>query len=202
MGVFNGKLGPVIAYNWKGRPCLRSRADAIRKTHSKRQTDARKIFGATSALASNMKEAIKIGLHNKASRYQVAETNMFITLNRSCIVIVDDNVKVDYASLRLADGFLPSALFGQPQVEDRLTIIVDFTNNPLTKSDNSDYIYLYAYDPELSAGTLSLPVHRSNGNVSLTLPTAMANHTVHLYAFAWNHKSQASPSTYLGSVIV
>lgn len=155
------------------------------------------MFGAMSSLAASMSEATHIGLRGIASERQANIASTFIHLNHHCVSIVDGEAVIDYAALRVSDGDLAAVEFGRPQVAAGRRVSVDFSR---IGGDGGDYVYLYAYTPELKLGCLSLPTNRGGSSVSLTLPRCWAGREAHLYGFVWDSDLRCSPTTYLGNI--
>lgn len=196
---FEGKLGPAVGYQWKGRACVRSLQTYIHDPRTAAQVVNRSRFCALSRLASDMLPVVRIGFRGPAREGQTSEYNCFIRTNKQNVNLVDNEVQVDYTALTVADGPLPTVAFGQPQAEGALTVRVPFE---VGDGCPRDYVLLYAYAPALQSGQLALPVYRLQGLVVATLPAAWAGLEVHLYTFCWDRDQQASPSTYLGNLIV
>lgn len=170
---------------------------------TKKQQTNRSIFGTLSALASNMSPATEIGLRDMADNQGKRPMHLFISLNRSCVSIDEDEVHVDYPSLTIADGTLGKAEFGPLQNEGNCTVGVDFYTLAEASHSDDDYVYLFAYEPFSKWSMLSFPVARNSCHASLALPGRWTGHEVHPYGFCWSQCWQkASPSDYLGSIIL
>lgn len=200
LGGFDGKLGPAVGFNWKGRACMRSMPSRYRDSNTRRQRHQRRLFAATTQLASRMLPAAKIGLRGPAADGQMSEMNYFIRLNKPCLTLEEGTVGIDYTRLRLAEGALPAVHFGTPRATDATRIGVDFRDDEADGGCATDYVYLYTYAPEEGQGVLSLPTYRSAGHVDLAVPASWTGTELHLYGFAWDRASTASDSRYLGSV--
>ena len=192
---FEGKLGPAVGYQWKGRACVRSLQTYIHDPRTAAQVVNRSRFRALSRLASDMLPVVRIGFRGPAREGQTSEYNCFVHSNKQNVSLVDDEVQGDYAALTVAEGPLPTVAFGQPQVGDDLTVSVPFVAE---SGRPRDYVLLYAYAPALQSGQLALPIYRQQELIVTTLPSAWSGHAVHLHAFCWDRDQQSSPSTYLG----
>lgn len=194
---FEGKLGPAVGYQWKGRACVRSLQPFPHNPQTPAQQRHRSCFRTLSRLASDMLPVVRIGFRGPAREGQTSEYNCFMRTNNQCVCMVNDEVQVDYAALTVAEGPLPTVAFGQPQVGDDLTVSVPFVAE---SGRPRDYVLLYAYAPALQSGQLALPVYRQQELIVTTLPSAWRGHTVHLHAFCWDRDQQTSPSTYVGQL--
>lgn len=199
MGAFNGTIGPVVGYEWKGRSCMRSRG-IEKNPRTESQQKGRAMFGTASRLWSRMRSAAEIGLRGVANEAKVTETNIFVQINRHCINIENGVVKIDYPQLQIAQGALAGVDFEEPCLVEGMKVVVDFNTNPTLSGSNGDYVYLFAYNPTQAEGHLSLPVKRHNRHIESRLPAHWSSQEVHLYGFVWDHDRNASPSSYLGSV--
>ena len=194
LGAFSGRLGPAVGYLWMGRQCVRSLPTEVHNPRTPRQQAGRAVFGAASSLAASMSQALTVGLRGVAAAMRMSARNVFISLNRQHISLMEGELVVDYGALRVAEGELEEVTFGEVEQAGG-SICVAFTSEG---GRGADYVYLYAYAPEVQMGLLSVPALRCAGRVSIELPTAFRGHAVHLYGFAWDHDLQASPSVYLG----
>lgn len=199
MGAFNGKLGPAVAYTWRGRQCLRAYQPNPKDPQTPRQLKSRIIFGTTSKLASRMYDATEIGLRDIAAERQTGITNIFLTLNRHCVSVDNGTTSIDFASLKVAHGILPGVEFGAPSVDGNRVVSVGYSNIG-GGGANTDYVYLYAYVPSLESGMLSLPSARCDNRVGLAMPASWTSREAHLYGFVWDHESMASTSAYIGNI--
>ena len=201
MGAFNGTIGPVVGYEWKGRSCMRS-LGMVHNPRTERQQANRALFSATSKLAAQMKEATAIGLHGVAVEAKNSEKNIFVSLNRHCVSLAEETITVDYPQLLVAQGELPSVQFGSPHLTEGRQVRVDFQPGCQPEASASDYVYLYAFAPTLNRGCLSIPARRRDRHITESLPARWEGHTIHLYGFTWDHKLSASNSTYLGTLFL
>ena len=200
VGAFNGTVGPVVGYDWKGRNCMRGRV-APSNPRTERQQRGRSVFGATAHLWGRMRRAAEIGLRGEARAEGVEEINLFVRYNRQCISAEGAEVRIDYARLRLAEGNLAGVQFAAPTRVGELGVEVGFS--PLAERAGSmdDYVLLFAYAAELEEGKLSQPVERRAGQVGITLPSHWSGQQVQLYGFAWSGDLEASPSVFIGTLI-
>ena len=199
LGALSGRVGPVVCYVNKGRAIIRSAPSTIRNPRTAKQQRGRSTFGAAASLARGMRAALEVGLRDVAQ--QISARNLFVSLNRDCISLVDGEAVVDYSRVRVAEGGLTGVVFGEVQQEEGCRLTVEFapwaeqfdrTGRP------SDYVYLYAYVPQWGEGVLSTPAQRLEQRVELTLPAYYSGSELQLYGFVWNRKNDASPSVWLG----
>lgn len=201
LGPFRGRVGAVVGYVCNGRMIVRSAPASIRNPRTAEQQRGRGIFAAASSLARGMRAALNVGLQGMARKSHISARNLFISLNRHCINLVDGEPEVDYSRVRVAEGSLRGVHFGtvQRRGERRLTVTFDPWDEV---SDGEgcamDYVYLYAYAPQHGEGVLSTPAQRYEGGVELTLPPLFDGEEVQLYGFVWDREDNASASVWLG----
>lgn len=197
---FEGKLGTVIGYHWKGVECMRAVNPFPHDPKTQSQIKCRGLFRTLSQLGSDMLQAARIGFRGPADEGHTTEYNCFIHANKQCVTSVDGETHIDYTAISIADGPLDEVIFGEPQVDSQLQLNVTF--RPKANSNGDDYVLLYAYTTALRQGALSLPVYRCQRQATLMLPTFWHGQEVHLYGFCWDSDRQASPSQYLGTLIL
>lgn len=218
---YRGTVGTVIGYQWRGKWCLRSRPRFVHNPRTPKQMAARGLFALVSQLASQMRSALRLGMHNEALKVHRTECNHFMSLNAACFSLSNNQLQVDYENLLIAVGPVAPVGFEAPilpSVETRPAaslhpslraetrqdaslpeIVVPFEKNPLHLSSSSDdEVYLYAWCPAMDEGLLSVPAYRRTRQVKITLPDRWAGHEVHLYGFVTDYAGRASASTYIG----
>ena len=194
----NGKIGPVVAYQWKGRDCVRSYETTYRDPRTPKQQSCRQIFGVASRLAADMRAAVNIGFRGMAAVNQTTERGCFMRVNKQCFYMENNGVSIDYTTVKVAQGLLPAIVFSDPQLCEQGTVRVAFHTESGGKS--TDYVLLFAYAPGTGIGRLSLPAARYQNVVSITLPRFWAGHEVHFYGFAWDCNSTTSDSVHIGTI--
>ena len=192
---FEGKLGTVVGYRWRGIECMRAVNAFPHDPKTQAQMECRGLFRTLSQLGSDMLQAVRIGFRGPAATGHTTEYNCFIRANKQCVSHADDGIQIDYTALSIADGILGKVDFEEPQV-DQMQLDVAFHSG--IGSCGGDYVLLYAYTPGLRQGLLSTPVYRYQCRATLALPAAWAGHEVHLYGFCWDNDQQASPSSHVG----
>lgn len=218
---YRGTVGTVIGYEWRGKWCLRSRPRFVHNPRTPKQMAARGLFALVSQLASQMRSALRLGMHNEALKVHRTECNHFMSLNAACFSLSNNQLQVDYENLLIAVGPVAPVGFEAPilpSVETRPAaslhpslraetrqdaslpeIVVPFEKNPLHLSSSSDdEVYLYAWCPELQQGVLSTPAYRRQRQVTISLPDNWVGLEVHLYGFVTDYAGRASDSTYIG----
>lgn len=195
--AYRGTVGTVIGYEWRGRWCLRARPTQVHNPRTPKQQNNRQLFKQMVAMASNMKPAIRKGLHVASMQQGMTEGNLFVRLNKDCFALDSEGgLAVEWGSLRLSSGTLATPLF--TSVTEGEALQIDF--EPCAEGERAsrdDVVYVYAYCPEAGEGMLSNPVARRERRVDLRLPWAWQGATVHLYGFAVDLDGRASDSVYI-----
>ena len=202
LGGFNGRIGNIVGYRWKGVWCVRARPGHMRNPRTEKQMEHRGMFKEEVRLASRMGQAVNLGLRSLADEANMTAHNVFVSLNQQAFSLVDGRFTVDYPTLRLSAGPAAPVAFGEAAVDSGNTLTISFEKNPLrlTAADNYDYVYLYAYSHELQLGFLSAPVHRREKRIAISLPDIFAGKELHLYGMTQNQQGQMSETIYAGSV--
>lgn len=191
----SGKLGGKIMYTWKGREC--ERAYVVPKDPKKPdQIAQRSKFGTSSSLGGVLRDVLRIGFKSIAKEGNTTEKNVFVRLNKNCFSLVNDEVVIDYANLKVAEGPLKAVDFDEPTTADGRVLCVTFSDH--SHSSRYHYVVLAAYLPQAHRCMLSEPVFRSSSRVEITLPGSWAGMEAHLYGFCWDGSSKVSPSCYVG----
>ncbi len=190
--VMRGKLGDVIYSTWHGRPYTRRRPKQVANPKTEAQEAHRNNFTKLVKLASEMKEAHRIGLHKQAIRWKLDSSNTFKKLNK-------DHVRpegIKYNLIEVSRGILDVVHIVSAKIDDQRMLQVTF-EGLITPGNAADDFYLFAYCPELHIGKLSDPVHRSVGSLSLELPEDWLSHPLYFYAFLRGKNWHTSPTIYV-----
>ena len=195
---FRGTVGTVIGYQWRGKWCLRARPRSVRNPRTERQQNNRVLFKEVVRYAANVKQVLRIGLHDRAMEAHMTECNYFFRLNSDCFTNGEGGLEVDYTRLIVSEGPVAPVGFGGVQEEDGV-VTIPFEKNPLhMRAESEDEVYLFALCPSLDARLLSAPVYRRSKSISMVLPDEWQGREVHLYGFVANYAGRASHSVYLG----
>ena len=203
---FYGKVGTVVGSFWKGIPVMRAYVRRQHDAKSETQVVIRARFKAMMELVSGFLDASRIGLHDTAVSGPMTEGNMFFVKNWDMVTASGvESVSVDFTGLTVAQGNLPGVHFNAPQFDTPLQVDVDFDDNMEYRGTSpDDEVYVFVYCPDAKCGVLSEPVKRSDGSVSVKVPSYWNGMKVHVYGFAKGaldsgRYSQCSNSAYLGT---
>ena len=199
LGNFSGKVGTVVGYMWRGRPCIRVYRHAINYPNTEQQQQQRDWFVSMVRFASQATGALKFGFRQKSLEAHMTEGNYFVMMNKRHFHRREGQLSVDYEHLKIAEGSAADVYFKQPHFEQDEIVTVGFEKNTMSlRASGEDSVYIYIYAPDLATGILSAPTTRRSRQVSLKLPTTWAGHEVHIYGFVVDKEGRASNSTYIG----
>ena len=203
-GGFCGRVGTVIGYQWRGKWCMRSYPRHIRDARTALQLEQRAWFKRAVGFASQLTEVLRAGLRKRSKSLHLTEGNLFVALNKKCLTLEEEHLRVDYENLVLSDGMVAPVGFGEPELtvtEERFRLKVDFEPNPLKlPTRGGDKVFLAALCESSKEAILAAPAFRRDKTIAYTLPACWAGSVVHVYGFAQDYTGEASASQYLGSV--
>ena len=157
LGGFNGKLGPVVGYRWKGLWCMRSQSRFVKNPRTEAQQAHRALFKAEVQLAGRMRWAVNIGLKLPADDMNMTALNLFVKANQQAFSDVDGALKVDYAALQVSGGPVAPVALTEASVDGDNVLNVKFEKNPLRRSCSMyDNVYFWIYSEELEQGYLAI----------------------------------------------
>ncbi len=202
-GGFNGRVGNLVGYQWRGKWCVRSVPSQYRDAKTEYQLAQRALFKATVGFAAKARRVLRLGLHTASLNANMTENNYFMRINKGCFAIADGQLAVDYESLLLSEGPVAPVAFGAPRLLDDTTVSIDFEQNPLRRAVKSgDEVYLVAYCPELQTFDVSAPSQRYRSNVELQMRSYWTGKEIHLWGFVVDKAGRASTSQYIGNGVL
>lgn len=204
---FNGKVGTVVGYKFKGKKVMRAYVDKIRNPRTSLQMDNRERFKTLTQLASAFIGANKIGLERVANSLRNTVNNSFMKVNQGAVSVMGGEAEVDYGSLKCSIGSLPQAGFGNASFAEPQRVSVSYsTSADMPRADAQDKVYLFVYQPDTKQGILSAPALRTTGTLELPVPSTWTGLTVHVYGFAVgdgrDNAGLRSDSCYIGTGII
>lgn len=220
LGPQYGKIGPVVGYTWKGKPCFRAYTNRVKQPNTVNQQIARAIFKTFQMLSCKFQPAINLGFMMKSISDQVTTRNVFTKVNNELNVVsaaAPDSVSIDYTSIVVSQGPLQQAFFGAPQADNPGQIDVAITGNNFGDATANDKIVLVAYIPDLKLCIVDKTATRASVAGHITTPAIASGMKAHIWGFARAGVSeptfipdygaemlpgQCSDSAYLGSVTI
>ena len=84
LGPFRGKVGTVVGYLWRGKHVVRAYRREINYPNTESQQAEREWFVWMVRFAATARQALLLGLREKAAREQMTEGNAFVKMNKGC----------------------------------------------------------------------------------------------------------------------
>ena len=84
LGPFRGKVGTVVGYLWRGKHVVRAYRKEINYPNTEHQQAEREWFVGMVRFAATARQALLLGLRERAAREQMTEGNVFVRMNKSC----------------------------------------------------------------------------------------------------------------------
>lgn len=220
LGPQYGKIGPVVGYTWKGKPCFRAYTNRAKQPNTVEQQIARAIFKIFNLLSCKFQPAINFGFLMKANSDKNTTRGVFVKVNSELGVVTattPDDVSIDYTAIAIAQGPLQQPFFGAPQSSTPGQIDVAITGNNFGDATENDKVVLVAYIPELKLCLVNKTATRATATGHITVPGAASSMKAHVWGFALAGVSeptyiedyaadmlpgQCSDSQYIGEVTI
>ena len=106
LGPFRGKVGTVVGYTWRGMACVRAYRKEINYPNTEQQQAEREWFVSMVRFAARARQALLLGLRERAARDQMTEGNAFVKMNKHCFGRT-------HAPVASCGGATPSSLEGE-----------------------------------------------------------------------------------------
>ena len=84
LGPFRGKVGTVVGYLWRGKHVVRAYRKEINYPNTEQQQAEREWFVGMVRFAATARQALLLGLRERAARDVMTEGNVFVRMNKSC----------------------------------------------------------------------------------------------------------------------
>ncbi len=203
-GIFSGRIGKLIGYNYKGRQAFRITPKKSTKPPTVAQQAQRFRFALAVHFLSPLKSIISKGYgNNRGKTSQTNQCNGYHT--KHAIKGEFPDLEIDYSKVVLTTGRL--CRVADVEMLSKRTSCIDFswTNyiQPYMYSE-TDQAILVAYNPSQQRHQfIRTNSTRADQCATLEVPLAFSGHKVHCWMmFISPNGKEFSTSTYLGSVIV
>lgn len=194
LGGFNGMVGPVIGYQWRGRWCMRARPRTVHNPRTEAQQAHRMQFRDMVQLAGRLTGALRYGMRQESLNQGLTEGNLFVRTNKDCFTTQG----VEYERLALSCGPVAPVAFGPARVDEQGVLRVEFEKNPLrVRASADDRVMVVAYCPELKQLVMAAPVARRSRHVALALPDEWMEREFHVWGFTMDDHQRASECQYI-----
>lgn len=203
MGIldgFIGKVGTVVGFKHFGKSIMRAYQKAVKNPRTAEQRLVRAKFGLLGRMGTALLPAIDEGLAPAAARKQLTPLNAFVQYNwRNTRGDDAESVSVDFTGVALSLGSLQLPGFGTPDFGEELTVKVGYApNSDVPGTDDDDAVYIAVYQPDSGQAVTSKAAKRSEGTVSVKVPSTWSGLSVHTYGFAVGVGGRNSGTAYLG----
>ena len=111
LGPFRGKVGTVVGYLWRGRHVVRAYRREVNYPNTDKQQAERAWFVEMVRFAATARQALLLGLRERASAWQMTEGNAFVKMNKDCFGRT-------HAPVAACGGATPSNLEGELKCRD------------------------------------------------------------------------------------
>ena len=214
LGPFRGKVGTVVGYLWRGKHVVRAYRKEINYPNTESQQAEREWFVGMVRFAAAARQALLLGLRERAAREQMTEGNVFVRMNKGCFgrdaacgvsgVAVKDTsdaarfIPTDYERIRIAEGAAAPVLFSAARVDEGGVLSVDFEKNGgMSRAKACDRVYLYVYNIDTREGLLSHSASRRDGRLQMQLPDGWNELNVRMWGFVVDAEGRSSTSQYV-----
>ena len=105
--------------------------------------------------------------------------------NKGVITLTGGTKTIDYSSLKVAEGYLTSPLFGTADFDTPEQIKVSFESMVVGPATKDDEVLILVVNPDFDQAIVAKGT-RGNGssNVTVNVPAPWGGTTVHIYGFA------------------
>ena len=215
LGPFRGKVGTVVGFLWRGRHVVRAYRKEINYPNTENQQVERAWFVSMVRFAATARQALLLGLRERAARDQMTEGNAFVKMNKSAfkreriekiesIDFIDsiDSIEpiesIDYQRIIISEGPAAPVRFTSAEVDGSGVLRVAFERNGgMSRAKGGDRVYLYLYNIDTREGLLSHPAERRSGGLAVQLPDGWTEGNVRLWGFVVDKEGRASGSAYV-----
>lgn len=189
LGPQIGKVGPVVAYRWKGRDVYRGYVRYVKNPRSAKQLLNRAKFTLMADFARSLSAAVNRGYKYMGESLRVTPRNIFSKENMPHISgATPDALIIRYEEVSLSDGPLTPVSGGTTQYEGGTLTFTPNDSGQYGCFDNDlDMVMCVAYNPtkELSKlASASREVAKDTG-IDVEIPDSWSGDKVQVYAFAY-----------------
>lgn len=186
LGDQRGRIGKVVGKVIDGVQMYSAHTDAVKNPRSEKQIAHRARFAKAIKLSKAMKGVVKIGFKQTASKQKlISPSNIFVKENKPKISYnkTTGETSVDYEHIVISEGEAPFVLFSGVTFPEALKVTASFNGcNDTPGALADDSVYIAVYSPTLSKCMTGIG-KRSDGSVTVTLPSIWAGETVYVWGF-------------------
>lgn len=186
LGDQRGRIGKVVGKVIDGVQMYSAHTDAVKNPRSEKQIAHRARFAEAIKLSKAMKGVVKIGFKQTASKQKlISSSNIFVKENKPKISYnkTTGETSVDYEHIVISEGETPFVMFSGVTFPEALKVTASFNGcNDTPGALADDSVYIAVYSPTLSKCMTGIG-KRSDGSVTVTLPSVWAGETVYVWGF-------------------
>lgn len=199
-GGFQGKLGNVVGYQWRGKDVIRT----LPRTSSKKRSEGQLANQQKMTLVQHFLQAtihfIRLGFKHAAEERQMSAFNLAMSYNKKqAITGLYPNLQLDYSRVVVSMGDVADMEGGSARWVAGGMELTWADNSGEGHAKSSDYLLALLFFPdERHVVHLFNGNHRNEGRSFITLESSLTEKPVHVYAsFCRYDGSDVSPSSYL-----
>lgn len=200
-GAFSGKIGGVVASNWRKVSYFRSQGKITKKAASTEQLSQRSKLALCTSYLSPIKDVIRLGYSDKnlgkLSGYNVA-ARMFMA---TAITGSYPDFAIDYSAFRISKGPLAQVFsLSMAEAAGELTITWRAILNKYTSFTN-DKVLVVMYNETKGMYFIFDTATRGAQTFSMETGPDFSGDTLHVWCFTLKFdETVTSPSQYVGSI--
>ena len=177
LGGFNGKVGTVVGFSWKGKSVMRGRAQSIKKSNTAAQVAQREKFTLVSNFIQLIKDVIDVGFKKQARG--MSASNAAFSYHIKNAVSGD---AINPANVLISRGSLPNVEDIVSYI-DNYSVVTSWTNNGGTGGAlDDDEALVLIYNPSKGETISSvLEITRDEESISINFPESWEGDSPYSY---------------------
>ena len=203
LGNLKGKMGNLVASNWRDINYLKAKPKKSTKERSENQVIALARFRMMQEFLVQIKQVVEIGFGNKYTGRSTT-FNLAVKANKDATAGTYPEIEIDYPAISLSNGNLTSCADPKVVAEAGTTINISWKElGQVQQQQASDLTTIVVYDADKKVHAIYGGQTRSEYVAEITLPESFAGDQVHVWMFfSTASGDKNSKTSYLGSVTV
>ncbi|WP_256010287.1 DUF6266 family protein [Desertivirga xinjiangensis] len=201
LGGISGKLGNMVASNWRDISYLRAKGKRSKNDPTDKQKIVREKFKMMFDFLIQIKRIVELGFKNKYTGRSTAYHHA-VKKNMAAFKGTYPDLEIDLALIEISAGYLLPCSGPEmvPDAEGDLTVKWD-DQGSIENQEPSDEATVVLYSEEKKLHAVYVGAQRSELEMLVTLPKSFSGDTVHGYIFFTDVTGKLnSKSIYMGSV--
>ncbi|SFH35512.1 DUF6266 family protein [Pedobacter insulae] len=203
LGKCSGKIGNLIAYNYRGTQVFRSVAKKSTKPVTTAQQEQRMRFGLIAHFLAPLKSIVNKGYGNsKATKSQLGQCIAYHT--KHAVKGIFPDLEIDYGKVVLTTGRLLGVSYAEVFSDNAGCLNFSWIDHRAETDGGTDNVILMVYSPARDRHEfLRTSYNRTTGFAMLHVPLGFSGDKVHCWmAFISENGKEFSASSYLGAVAI